>query len=95
MCLSLDRRRFLKYAGATATVVGVSALSLDYLRLRSSITSTSSTQSSTAQSTTLTSTTGSSSKSGLVFRGKHWYGYNLDGIQSEASYEHVTILLVI
>jgi hypothetical protein len=30
-CDAMDRRRFLKYAGATAAVVGVSALGLDYV----------------------------------------------------------------
>jgi hypothetical protein len=32
--VELDRRRFLKYAGATAAIVGASALGLDYFRSR-------------------------------------------------------------
>jgi hypothetical protein len=51
----LNRRRFLRYAGATVGVVGASALGLDYLQTRP--VSRSPTQTSTIETTTVTTPT--------------------------------------
>jgi hypothetical protein len=55
--VSLDRRRFLKYAGASAAVVGASALGLDYLlsprQTSTSLTTLSSTSSSISSNSSM------------------------------------------
>lgn len=58
----LDRRRFLKYAGATAAVVGASALGLNYISQQtpSSVSPTASTTSTARELTTTSSSLGNS-----------------------------------
>jgi hypothetical protein len=80
----MDRRRFLKYAGATAAVVGASALGLNYLTERSPSTTsqTSSTTLTPRVSTTTVSFISSSESVQLAsLQGRLFFDYNGNGIQ--------------
>jgi hypothetical protein len=80
----MDSRRFLKYAGATAAVVGASALGLNYLTEQSpSITSqTSPTTLTPRLSTTIASPTSSSELVQLAsLHGRLFFDYNGNGVQ--------------
>ncbi len=80
----MNRRRFLKYAGATAAVVGASALGLDFLpRPQSNPTGNTA---STTSSTSLTSspTLASSTKTQLAsLSGRLFFDYNGNGRQDD------------
>jgi hypothetical protein len=93
---SLNRRRFLGYAGATAAVVGASAVGLDYLLSRKSIslrqiTSNSSSTSQVITTSTPTSTTAeatsstssASSKELVSLEGELYVGWDGSGIKQE------------
>jgi murein DD-endopeptidase MepM/ murein hydrolase activator NlpD len=78
----LNRRRFLKYAGATAGVIGASALGLDYLVRNPQIPSQQATQTQIPPSSNLATASVSSSSSTLVsLQGRLFFDYNGNGIQ--------------
>lgn len=79
----LNRRRFLKYTGATAAVVGASALGLDYLIRNPQISSQQATQPQTLLSSSLaTASVSSSSSTQLVsLQGTLFFDYNGNGKQ--------------
>ena len=79
----MNRRRFLKYAGATAAVVGASALGLDYLAKYSQIPSQQTGQTMILPSSSLaTASVSSSSSTQLVsMQGRLFFDYNGNGIQ--------------
>jgi len=87
----LDRRRFLKYTGATAAVIGASALGLRYLSDQSrSIGGSSTSATVTSQATSVlsglsTSTVSSTSSTQTVqltsLQGRLFFDYNGNGVQ--------------
>jgi len=81
---NMNRRRFLKYAGATAAVVGASTLGLDYLSKQSpsSVTPTTSTT-TTRQLTTTSSVSNTSTQTTQLasLQGRLFFDYNGNGIQ--------------
>jgi len=79
----LDRRRFLKYAGATVAVVGASALGLDYLVRNTQISSQQTGQTLIPTSSSLgTASVSSSSSTQLVsLQGRLFFDYNGNGMQ--------------
>jgi len=75
----VDRRRFLKYAGATAAVVGASALGLGYLSPQSpSIVGSTASATATTKLTTASSDTSSQLAS---LRGRLFFDHNGNGVQ--------------
>jgi len=82
----MDRRRFLKYAGATAAVVGASALGANYLTEQSpSITSQtlSTTLTPRLSTTTVSSTSSSESVQLASLQGRLFFDYNGNGKQED------------
>lgn len=78
----LDRRWFLKYAGATAAVIGASALGLDYFVRNPQIPSQQTLTQSLTSSSLATTTISSSSLTQLVsLQGRLFFDYNGNGIQ--------------
>jgi len=85
----MNRRRFLKYAGATAAAVGASALGLSYISQQSpSMVSPTASTTSTARELTTTSSSLSSSLSSSTeaiqlasLQGKLFFDYNGNGVQ--------------
>lgn len=82
----MDRRRFLKYAGATAAVVGASALGLDYLITQNffhpNITSPNGTA-TVSSGTTPTTFIQTTSRKLATMTGRLFFDRNLDGVQKE------------
>jgi hypothetical protein len=79
----MNRRRFFKYAGATAAVVGASAVGFDLLPKPQSSSTTSATSSTSATSLTSASTLVSSAKQLATLRGKLFFDYNGNGKQDD------------
>jgi hypothetical protein len=81
--VNLNRRRFLKYAGATAAVVGASALGLDHPVSNSQIASQQATHNQILLSSSLaTASVSSSSLTQLLsLQGRLFFDYNGNGIQ--------------
>jgi len=78
----VDRRRFLKYAGATATVVGASALGLNYVSQRSPSTLPPATSATSQVATTFSSSATSMETLRLVsLHGRLFSDYNGNGVQ--------------
>jgi hypothetical protein len=80
----LNRRRFLKYAAATATVVGASALGLDYARTNSQTATQQASSREISTSSTLSTgvmNTSSSSAHLASLQGKLFFDYNGNGKQ--------------
>jgi len=80
----MDRRRFLKYAGATAAVVGASALGLNYLTEQSpSIGKQTSSTTLTPRLSTMTVSSASSGESVQLasLHGRLFFDYNGNGVQ--------------
>ena len=85
MAHSLNRRRFLKYAGATATVAGASAIGLGYIantpRIPIQQTRVTLLTSSILSSTSAPPATSSSSTQLASLQGKLFFDYNGNGKQ--------------
>jgi len=80
----MNRRRFLKYAGATAAVVGASALGLDYFSQQSPSTVTSTTLTPlTRELSTTSASSGTTSETVQLasLRGRLFFDYNGNGVQ--------------
>jgi len=81
----LDRRKFLRYAGATAAVVGASAIGLDYIvnspQIPSQQTSETQIPTSSRPASANVSSTLSSSAQLVSLQGKLFFDYNGNGVQ--------------
>jgi murein DD-endopeptidase MepM/ murein hydrolase activator NlpD len=80
----MDRRRFLRYAGATAAVVGASALGLDYLSQPSPLSESPTTlMPMRRESTTTKVSSASSTESAQLasLQGRVFFDYNGNGVQ--------------
>jgi len=79
----MNRRRFLKYASATAAVVGASALGLNYVSRQSPSTAspTSTTMTSELTSTSVFSSTSTQAVQLASLNGRLFFNYNGNGVQ--------------